>query len=113
VKSGEGCAGFSYSFVYDKQLNEAEDYVLQLKDSVIFALDAETLRFCKGSIIDYEQEIVRSTFYVRSRWLASLKGQREPQLSEELQLQNFLLAERQAVRVRLESNHSSRMQQVR
>lgn len=59
----EGCAGFKYDFKFDKELKD-EDFVYKQANEILFAIDGLSLKLVQGSSIDFEQVMIRSTFYV-------------------------------------------------
>jgi hypothetical protein len=61
----EGCGGFVYKFNFDKELNE-DDFVYHDKNNekILFAVDEVTMKFVKGSVIDFEIDMMRQTFFV-------------------------------------------------
>jgi Fe-S cluster assembly iron-binding protein IscA len=61
----EGCGGFVYKFNFDKELNE-DDFVYNDKNDerILFAVDEVTMKFVKGSVIDFEIDMMRQSFFV-------------------------------------------------
>ena len=62
----EGCGGFVYKFSFDSNITE-DDSAYQIDDKIIFACDNLTLNFVKGATVDFEQSMMRSSFYVRNK----------------------------------------------
>jgi iron-sulfur cluster assembly accessory protein len=58
-----GCAGMQYEMRVDRM---AEGDVVSRKDGVSVIIDAESLKFLDGSIIDYEEGLNDSGFKVRN-----------------------------------------------
>ena len=66
VESG-GCSGFQYVFKMEEPApmaaGEGEDVVFQ-RDGSKVVVDAASFEFIKGSTIDFEQELIRSSFAI-------------------------------------------------
>ncbi|RWS03264.1 iron-sulfur cluster assembly 2: mitochondrial-like isoform X1 [Dinothrombium tinctorium] len=61
VESG-GCSGFQYKFKLDSCINE-DDKVFE-KDGVKVVVDSVSIQFIQGSVIDYNEELIRSSFQI-------------------------------------------------
>lgn len=59
---GGGCAGFQYGFAFDEKLN-ADDNVV-LKNKVGLVVDAMSLQYLQGAVIDYVENLQGSHFVV-------------------------------------------------
>lgn len=57
---GGGCSGFKYDFSFDDQINQ---------DDVKFnktLIDNESLKLISGSIVDYKEELIGSSFIIKN-----------------------------------------------
>jgi len=61
VESG-GCSGFQYIFKMEEPSSQ-EDVVFE-RDGSKVVVDAASFEFIKGSTIDFEQELIRSSFAI-------------------------------------------------
>ncbi|XP_074594398.1 iron-sulfur cluster assembly 2 homolog, mitochondrial [Brevipalpus obovatus] len=59
---GGGCQGFSYKFALDTKLN-SDDLIFE-KDGYKVVVDETSLEFLNGSVVDYNQELIRSSFRI-------------------------------------------------
>ncbi|XP_057199441.1 iron-sulfur cluster assembly 2 homolog, mitochondrial [Triplophysa rosa] len=59
---GGGCSGFQYKFSMDIVKNE-DDRVFE-KNGVGVIVDQDSLEFMKGSTVDFNEELIRSSFQV-------------------------------------------------
>lgn len=59
---GGGCSGFQYNFTIDSQIAE-DDNVFEQNGGKI-AIDSMSLAFVNGATIDFEEELIRSSFVV-------------------------------------------------
>ena len=57
---GGGCSGFSYGFTFDETVNE-DDFEI---DSIL--VDAMSMQYLSGAIIDYKEEITGSQFVIQN-----------------------------------------------
>lgn len=63
VDSG-GCSGFQYRFNLDNKIGP-DDIIIE-KDGAKAVIDKESFSYMKGATIDYEDELIRSSFRVVS-----------------------------------------------
>eukprot|EP00603_Paraphysomonas_imperforata_P001480 CAMPEP_0114422576 /NCGR_PEP_ID=MMETSP0103-20121206/5683_1 /TAXON_ID=37642 ORGANISM="Paraphysomonas imperforata, Strain PA2" /NCGR_SAMPLE_ID=MMETSP0103 /ASSEMBLY_ACC=CAM_ASM_000201 /LENGTH=104 /DNA_ID=CAMNT_0001591169 /DNA_START=336 /DNA_END=650 /DNA_ORIENTATION=+ len=68
---GGGCSGFQYSFHMDGTKGEfkadpmdPEDDILFEKNGAEVVVDSGSFEFIKGATIDFEQELIRSSFAI-------------------------------------------------
>jgi len=57
---GGGCSGFKYNFSFDEKINQ-DDVVI--KNAVI---DNDSLKLINGSIVDYKDELIGSSFVIKN-----------------------------------------------
>jgi len=65
---GGGCSGFKYNFSIDKKIE---------KDDIIFdktIIDSSSLEIINGSIVDYQKEMIGSSFVIKNPQAASSCG---------------------------------------
>ena len=67
VKGG-GCSGFKYSFTFDKEIQK-DDHVFNKA-----VIDDSSLNIINGSIVDYKQELVGSSFVINNPKASSSCG---------------------------------------
>jgi Fe-S cluster assembly iron-binding protein IscA len=64
---GEGCGGFSYKFeAQEIREVEDEDFVLEYLGEKYVVVDSESIVLLNGVEIDFENEIARTGYTVRS-----------------------------------------------
>uniref|UniRef100_A0A6J0TR77 Iron-sulfur cluster assembly 2 homolog, mitochondrial isoform X1 n=2 Tax=Pogona vitticeps TaxID=103695 RepID=A0A6J0TR77_9SAUR len=59
---GGGCSGFQYRFSLDTVIN-SDDRVFE-QDGARVVVDTDSLSFVKGAMVDFGQELIRSSFQV-------------------------------------------------
>ena len=67
VKGG-GCSGFKYNFSFDGKIE---------KDDVLFnktVIDSNSLEIISGSVVDYQKEMIGSSFVIKNPQAASSCG---------------------------------------
>lgn len=62
VESG-GCQGLSYKFKIDNKLNLKDDVVFE-KEQQKVVVDSESLAYIQGSVIDYQESLIKSSFKI-------------------------------------------------
>ena len=65
---GGGCSGFKYNFSVDKKIE---------KDDIIFnktIIDTSSLEIINGSVVDYQKEMIGSSFVIKNPQAASSCG---------------------------------------
>ncbi|NWI02332.1 ISCA2 protein, partial [Tichodroma muraria] len=62
---GGGCSGFQYKFSLDTVINP-DDRQGQRGGGARVVVDVDSLAFVKGSMVDFSQELIRSSFQVVS-----------------------------------------------
>eukprot|EP00128_Syssomonas_multiformis_P017986 Colp12_sorted_trinity150504_noHs@9465 len=64
-----GCSGFQYKFEFDTEIGD-EDRIVE-KDGVKVIVDEESLKLMQGSQLDFEEELIRSSFAIKNNPQAS------------------------------------------
>lgn len=62
--TGGGCSGFQYGFTFDEK-KQADDFQVE-RDGVTLVVDPMSLQYLVGSIVDYEDSLQGSRFYVKN-----------------------------------------------
>ena len=65
---GGGCSGFKYNFSFDKKIE---------KDDIVFnktVIDKSSLEIINGSVVDYQEEMIGSSFVIKNPQAASSCG---------------------------------------
>ncbi|NXG22576.1 ISCA2 protein, partial [Grallaria varia] len=67
---GGGCSGFQYKFSLDTVINpddrQGQRDVVVVRCGARVVVDVDSLAFVKGSMVDFSQELIRSSFQVVS-----------------------------------------------
>jgi iron-sulfur cluster insertion protein len=61
---GGGCAGFSYGFTFDEEVNE-DDFEIPVENFKIL-VDAMSMQYLQGATIDYKEELMGSSFTIKN-----------------------------------------------
>lgn len=59
---GGGCSGFQYGFTLDEDQNE-DDFVIE-KNNVTVLIDAMSMQYLMGAVIDYKDDLMGSSFSI-------------------------------------------------
>ena len=59
---GGGCSGFQYGFTLDEDQNE-DDFVIE-KNNITVLIDAMSMQYLTGAVIDYKDDIMGSSFSI-------------------------------------------------
>jgi iron-sulfur cluster insertion protein len=59
---GGGCSGFQYGFTLDTEQNE-DDFTLG-RDGVTVLVDAMSMQYLTGAVIDYKDDLMGSSFSI-------------------------------------------------
>jgi iron-sulfur cluster insertion protein len=65
---GGGCSGFKYNFSFDEKIE---------KDDIVFnktVIDKSSLEIINGSVVDYQKEMIGSSFVIKNPQAASSCG---------------------------------------
>ncbi len=60
---GGGCSGFSYGFTFDEEKNE-DDFEFPINEKFNVLVDAMSMQYLQGAVIDYKEEIMGSQFVI-------------------------------------------------
>ncbi|NXL87772.1 ISCA2 protein, partial [Alectura lathami] len=63
---GGGCSGFQYKFSLDTVVNPDDRQGVFEQGGARVVVDVDSLAFVKGSMVDFSQELIRSSFQVVS-----------------------------------------------
>jgi iron-sulfur cluster insertion protein len=61
---GGGCSGFSYGFTLDEIQNE-DDFSFPLDEFKVL-IDAMSMQYLQGAVIDYAEELMGSSFTIKN-----------------------------------------------
>ena len=61
---GGGCAGFSYGFTFDEEVNE-DDFEIPVESFKVL-IDAMSMQYLQGATIDYKEELMGSSFTIKN-----------------------------------------------
>jgi iron-sulfur cluster insertion protein len=61
---GGGCSGFSYGFTFDELMNE-DDFEIS-KTGITILIDAMSMQYLAGAVIDYKEEMMGSSFIIQN-----------------------------------------------
>ena len=62
---GGGCSGFQYGFTFDSEKNE-DDFEFQLDEKFKIVVDAMSMTYMQGAVIDYKEELMGSQFVIKN-----------------------------------------------
>jgi iron-sulfur cluster insertion protein len=62
---GGGCSGFSYGFTFDETQNE-DDFEIMLNDKYKLLIDAMSMNYMNGAVIDFNDDIMGSNFNIKN-----------------------------------------------
>ena len=65
---GGGCSGFKYNFTFDEKIEN---------DDIVFnktIIDSNSLEIINGSVVDYQKEMIGSSFVIKNPQAASSCG---------------------------------------
>jgi iron-sulfur cluster insertion protein len=60
---GGGCSGFNYGFTFDEEKNE-DDFEFPINEQYTVLVDAMSMQYLTGAIIDYKDELMGSQFVI-------------------------------------------------
>eukprot|EP01119_Soliformovum_irregulare_P013760 TRINITY_DN3699_c0_g1_i1.p2 TRINITY_DN3699_c0_g1~~TRINITY_DN3699_c0_g1_i1.p2 ORF type:complete len:176 (+),score=39.69 TRINITY_DN3699_c0_g1_i1:497-1024(+) len=64
---GGGCSGMQYNFTIDEEPLAEDDLVFQPENTnARIVVDRESLKHVKGSTVDFEEEMIRTSFVVKN-----------------------------------------------
>jgi len=61
---GGGCSGFQYGFTFDEEKNE-DDFEFS-KNGITILIDAMSMQYMLGAVIDYKEEMMGSSFVIQN-----------------------------------------------
>jgi iron-sulfur cluster insertion protein len=69
---GGGCSGFSYGFTFDEEINE-DDFAVELDEFKVL-VDAMSMQYLTGAVIDYKEDIMGASFSINNPQAQSTCG---------------------------------------
>lgn len=69
---GGGCAGFSYGFTFDEEVAE-DDFVIE-RPGMTLLIDAMSMQYLTGAVIDYKEELMGRSFTIKNPQAQSTCG---------------------------------------
>ena len=61
---GGGCSGFTYGFTFDELQNE-DDFIIAV-DKYKVLVDAMSMQYLQGAVIDYKEDLMGSSFSIKN-----------------------------------------------
>jgi iron-sulfur cluster insertion protein len=61
---GGGCSGFQYGFTFDDVMNE-DDFEIPLDEHKVL-VDAMSMQYLTGAVIDYKEDLMGSSFSIKN-----------------------------------------------
>jgi iron-sulfur cluster insertion protein len=61
---GGGCSGFTYGFTFDELQNE-DDFEIPV-DNYKILIDAMSMQYLQGAVIDYKEDLMGSSFSIKN-----------------------------------------------
>jgi iron-sulfur cluster insertion protein len=61
---GGGCSGFQYGFTFDEIQNE-DDFLIE-RSGIRLLVDAMSMTYLQGAVIDYTEEMMGSQFTIKN-----------------------------------------------
>ena len=62
---GGGCSGFQYGFTFDEEQND-DDFEIPLNEKWKVVVDAMSMQYLTGAVIDYSEDINGSQFTIKN-----------------------------------------------
>jgi iron-sulfur cluster insertion protein len=62
---GGGCSGFSYGFTFDEEQHD-DDFEFEITENYKVLVDAMSMQYLSGAIIDYKEDIMGSSFSIKN-----------------------------------------------
>lgn len=61
---GGGCSGFQYGFTFDEDQNE-DDFLIE-KNGAKILVDAMSMQYLEGAVIDYKEDLMGASFSIQN-----------------------------------------------